>query len=412
MNDAPHGGSLPDGWEWTTLGELGRYYNGRAFKKSEWADSGRPIIRIQNLTDPSKPFNHFRGDADEKHTVRAGDILVSWAATLGVFQWGGDEAVVNQHIFKVESDIDPGFHMWALRSALASLSAKTRGTGMVHITRGDFLDHRLPLPPFDEQRAIAAAIDEAFARIGVIEGELDAVERLRVSMCASVLYDAFARAAGAGEMRPLGEVVKVQSGAGFPKDRQGRSSGELPFAKVAEISQALLDNDGVLVGARNFIDLAEAGELKAPVLPAGTVVMAKIGEAVRTERRAILGTQATVDNNVMAWIPQTDVVLPRFLFRWAQATPLARLANATTIPSIRKSDVVALPIPVPSIEEQQAIVDVIDRALIAADRLAEELNRARRGLAQMRGSVLHSSMKGRGVDADSGDASVMASAAA
>lgn len=57
---------LPTGWTTTTLGALGRYINGRGFKKSEWGAKGRPIIRIQNLTGSSQNFNFYDGPVDER----------------------------------------------------------------------------------------------------------------------------------------------------------------------------------------------------------------------------------------------------------------------------------------------------------------------------------------------------------
>jgi type I restriction enzyme, S subunit len=66
---------LPAGWTATTLGKIGAYLNGRGFKKSEWRDSGRPIIRIQNLTGSGTSFNYFDGEADERHVARDGELL-------------------------------------------------------------------------------------------------------------------------------------------------------------------------------------------------------------------------------------------------------------------------------------------------------------------------------------------------
>ena len=74
---------LPPGWEWTTLGEVGRYINGRGFKKTKRAQSGRPIIRIQNLTGTSDEFNYFEGDVDQGHVAEPGDLLVSWDPAWG-----------------------------------------------------------------------------------------------------------------------------------------------------------------------------------------------------------------------------------------------------------------------------------------------------------------------------------------
>ncbi len=60
---------LPPGWARSTLGEIGKYLNGRGFKKSEWRESGRPIIRIQNLTGSGSHFNYFDGEPEEHYVV-------------------------------------------------------------------------------------------------------------------------------------------------------------------------------------------------------------------------------------------------------------------------------------------------------------------------------------------------------
>ncbi len=407
---------LPEGWEWKTLGDVGRYHNGRAFKTSEWADSGRPIIRIQNLTDSAKSFNYFQGSADERHVVRRSDTLVSWAATLGVFQWEGDEAVLNQHIFKVDSDLDVAFHRWAMRAVLGSLMAKTRGSGMVHITRGDFLRQRIPVPPLDEQRAIVAAIEGAFARIDVIAAELRAVHTSRDSFKAAVLRDAFSGAlssqlpAGGGmsadtdtrdqdlpegwEWKRLGDVVEVKSGVGFPKHLQGRSAGDVPFAKVSDLSTACREHNGRLVVANNLISEDEVRQLRAPILPAGAVVMAKIGEAVKLNRRAILSREMTIDNNVMAWIPNTALLIPNYLYCWSLGVRLEDLARATTVPSVRKSSVVELQIPVPPLDEQRAIIAAIEDAFARIDAIEAEATKAEAGMVALRASVLHRAFTG------------------
>lgn len=125
-------------WRETTLGEIGEYLNGRGFKKSEWSDHGRMIIRIQDLTGSRTTPNYFDGHAEERHVVHAGDLLISWAATLGAFVWDGPEAVLNQHIFKVRTRINSRLHYYAARSAIDELYRHSHGTGMVHVTKKVF----------------------------------------------------------------------------------------------------------------------------------------------------------------------------------------------------------------------------------------------------------------------------------
>jgi type I restriction enzyme, S subunit len=156
---------VPEGWTETTLGAIGRYLNGRAFRTSEWSNSGRPIIRIQDLTGSNKNPNFFEGDVENRYVVHAGDLLISWSATLGAYIWDGPEAVLNQHIFKVESRINRRFHYHLARECIAELVRNAHGSGMVHVTKNTFDDTPVVIPN-DEgvQQRIAALIDDIEAK--------------------------------------------------------------------------------------------------------------------------------------------------------------------------------------------------------------------------------------------------------
>jgi type I restriction enzyme S subunit len=170
---------LPPGWLASRLGALGRYLNGRGFGKSEWSQSGRPIIRIQNLTGTSNKFNYFDGEVDAVNIARPGDLLMSWAATLDAFIWPGPEGCVNQHIFKIESFIDKRFHFYLLRNALGELYRKTHGSGMVHITRSKFDETPAAVPPLPEQLRIVAKIEELFSDL---DAGVAALERVKANL--------------------------------------------------------------------------------------------------------------------------------------------------------------------------------------------------------------------------------------
>lgn len=171
---------LPKGWEKSTLGAIGEYLNGRGFKKSEWSDNGLPIIRIQNLTGSSDSFNYFAGTVDERYRVKPGDLLVSWAATLGAFIWNGPtEGWLNQHIFKVRSFVDKRFHYHLIEAVLNDLRRKAHGGGMVHITRTRFDDTEVRVPPLPEQRRIVAKIEELFSEL---DAGVEALERAQARL--------------------------------------------------------------------------------------------------------------------------------------------------------------------------------------------------------------------------------------
>ena len=61
---------MKKGWEYKKLGLLATYINGFAFTPNDWESEGKPIIRIQNLTDNSTHCNRCkRTDIPEKYNV-------------------------------------------------------------------------------------------------------------------------------------------------------------------------------------------------------------------------------------------------------------------------------------------------------------------------------------------------------
>lgn len=159
----------------------------------------------------------------------------------------------------------------------------------------------------------------------------------------------------------LGELADLRAGFGFPKKYQGRSTGELPFAKVGDISRVGRSDKNVLTTAGHFIDEVDLKDLKARTVPAGSTLFAKIGEAIRQEHRVMAGCSLVIDNNAMAAVPKPGVD-PRYLFRFLQTVKLYALTSSTTVPSIRKSDLELIQVPRKNIAEQRRIAAILDKA--------------------------------------------------
>ena len=146
------------------LGEVAEFINGRAFKPSDWSATGLPIIRIQNLTDAEASANLYDGNIDERNLVRNGDLLVSWSATLDVFEWDRGNAVLNQHIFLVRPDysiIRKRFLFYALKAVMDQLRGQTHGATMKHITKGLFSNTEILVPSLEEQEQIENSVESA-----------------------------------------------------------------------------------------------------------------------------------------------------------------------------------------------------------------------------------------------------------
>ena len=130
---------VPEGWEKKSIGEIGEYLNGFAFKPSDWQDLGKPIIKIKEMgngvTNETPRNSGERVPA--KYLIKAGDLLFSWSATLMVIIWSGEEGWLNQHLFKVTpvKGIDREFLLQSISNAIVEFQNLTTGSTMKHIQR-------------------------------------------------------------------------------------------------------------------------------------------------------------------------------------------------------------------------------------------------------------------------------------
>ena len=159
---------IPESWQWVRVRDCTALFNGRAFKPSDWTATGLPIVRIQNLNDEKALFNYFDKPVDEDVHLYGGELLFAWSGTpgtsFGAHIWRDEEAVLNQHIFKLlfdETAIFKPYYMYALNQRVGSLIKAAHGSaGLQHVTRGVFEATLVPLPPLAEQHRIVQRIEE------------------------------------------------------------------------------------------------------------------------------------------------------------------------------------------------------------------------------------------------------------
>ena len=161
------------------------------------------------------------------------------------------------------------------------------------------------------------------------------------------------------EETSIGVVCDVVSGIGFPKIHQGKKQGKFPVYKVGDISKTVQKGKLWLDVSDNYISENTCALLKGKPFPMGTVVFAKIGEALKLNRRALVSHDSLFDNNVMGLIPK-NVVESLYLFYFFNTIKLENISRATTVPSIRKGDVEIILFPLPPINEQKRIIERIE----------------------------------------------------
>lgn len=130
---------LPEGWKRISMLDLGDYLNGYAFKPADHFREGFPIIKIRELKDgvsSDTPRNNGL-NVPAKYLIHSGDIIFSWSATLVAKIWMGEDALLNQHLFKVapKQEFSSEYVVQSINNAIAEMRGLTTGSTMTHLQR-------------------------------------------------------------------------------------------------------------------------------------------------------------------------------------------------------------------------------------------------------------------------------------
>ena len=190
--------------------------------------------------------------------------------------------------------------------------------------------------------------------------------------------------AGDWRERTLGEIAEILQGYGFPEKYQGKTEGEYPFYKVSDISNSLQKGEYFITDSVNRIDRDTLKLLKAKLIPVGSTIFAKIGEAIRLNRRAVTTLPCLVNNNVAALKGIEGEAIDPFVYYTFSIISLEDYSGGV-VPSVNKSTMEAILIASPKIPEQQKIADCLsslDELITAQSHKLDALKRHKKGLMQ------------------------------
>lgn len=169
---------------------LARFVNGGAYTKGA-TGSGRMVLRIAELNSgPGASTVYTELDVPNDKTARAGDLLMSWSGSLDIYRWTGDEAIINQHIFKVIPNELPA---WLAHDRLKTVMpifqsiAKDKATTMGHIQRGHLESTTVPLPSPERIARLDARLGPLWDRLLLAERENHTLAALRDALLPELL---------------------------------------------------------------------------------------------------------------------------------------------------------------------------------------------------------------------------------
>lgn len=214
----------------------------------------------------------------------------------------------------------------------------------------------------DEQDYIVKTLDAVAEMIKLRKETIDLTKKLIPAIFQEMFGDPITNPKGWGK-KYLGQVCDVRSGNAFPERYQGYTDGK-PFYKVGDISRTIEENHIYLDKAKNYITDEIAQIIKAKSFSKNTIVFAKVGEALRLNRRALISKDAFIDNNVMGVSIKEDCNDLHYLYLYYHFVcnvNLNFIKKEGAIPSVNNKDINSLYLPVPPLSLQKEFAKRVEQ---------------------------------------------------
>ncbi len=175
MNKEKSTYKLPEGWVWTTIGEIGvlssggtpsrgnsSYFNGDI----PWVKSGELNYNIINNTE--EKITQEALDFSSAKIIPANSLLIAlYGSTVGKIATLGIDASTNQAVASIETfpNLNQRFLYYYLLHNREKLLQKRKGGAQPNISQKILSEFRFPIPPLNEQNQIISKIETLFSEL-------------------------------------------------------------------------------------------------------------------------------------------------------------------------------------------------------------------------------------------------------
>jgi type I restriction enzyme S subunit len=233
-----------------------------------------------------------------------------------------------------------------------------RGANYPAVTDKDILNAQIPVPPLSEQRRIVERIKECMERLEEMEKIRVDLEPERQALPRSYFNETYVRLAGCFPCKPLSEAGKICGGGTPSKQNAAFWKGEIPWVSPKDMKKRRLS------GASLHISTSALSASAAKLIPAESVLFVVRGMIlIHTLPIAINDVPVAINQDMKAILPSADM----------DANFLAAMLRGLERHLLSKVEVAghgtrrlqtmhwaSLPIPVPSLAEQQKVVQEIN----------------------------------------------------
>ena len=164
--------AIPARWRKGNLLDIANYLNGLAMQKfrPQGHEIGLPVLKIKELRQGSCDDSSELCSLSIKpeYIIHNGDVVFSWSGSLLVDIWCGGTCGLNQHLFKVTSDVyDKWFYyLWTAHHLARFIAiAADKATTMGHIKREELAKAEVLIPCEEDYTSFNSIMQPIFELI-------------------------------------------------------------------------------------------------------------------------------------------------------------------------------------------------------------------------------------------------------
>ncbi len=405
--------SLPTGWVWSSVAEVGKVELGRQ-RHPHWhtGPNMRPYLRVANVFEDRIDVSDLK-EMDftgvfERFKLHPGDVLLNEGQTpelLGrpAIYRGYPESVAftNSLIrFQAGPDVTPEWALLVFRHYMHSGRFKRESritTNIAHLSATRLKAVEFPVPPLDEQWRIVEILEDHLSHLDAGRAGLSNVQRRLDALVASQI-DAALGSAGGQEVALVDVVESLKNGVFV--SRPGTTAIGVPILRIGAVRPMVLSLDDLRYSALRSEELAAAGAL----LEEGDLLFTRYNGNPR-----FVGASAVVDGSMLP-LTYPDKLI-RMRLRRDRADPdfvcfatnygpgrrqiEARLKTSAGQVGISGAELKRVLIRLPGVAEQGRAVAEIRFLLEARDRLAASEQAAASRAESLRRAVLAAAFEGK-----------------
>lgn len=400
----------PDGWEWTTLGEIGTWTGGGTPKKGtpEYWDGGTvPWISPKDMKQPvlTDSADHITEQATTETSAKLRAAhSVAFVTRSGILEhslpvaYVPVEAAYNQDmkVLTPYEDVDARFIALYCRAYAHEIlhGCRKDGTTVASIDLAKLTAFPFPKAPLPEQQELVAAHAAHDSTLAKALEAISTAARQHVGFAPSLLRREFTNSAW--NFEPLGDLADLVSG--LTKGRKTNDPvSERAFLRAANVQAGRLDLNEIKTYP------CTTAEFERYRLVAGDVLLVEGSGSRRRIGEGWLWSGDIPDcihqNHVFRARLDPEILLPEFFaFYLAAASARAyfwgQAKTTSGLNTLSKAQLSGLPVPVPSLDEQHETLARVKAGMDLSVRLGAEIGLAGDRADGLRQSLMRAAASG------------------